>query len=165
MFQKPALLLARFLKPVVVLAMIAVSAGALVLLGNPKIDGNPYPLSRSHPSMVALQKLKTDFTGTAEVALIHLRHPETIYNPDTFRRIVALTDGLEALTLIGKADEESLAGFLPTASEAAKGLIHQILADGISRGDDLALLELNDLLEQQRTSQSALAAALDEIRL
>ena len=169
MFQKLALFSARYPKSVV-LATIAITAGALMMLGDLKIDANPYPLSRSHPSMVALQKLKTDFTGTLEVALIHIRHPETIYNPATFRRIVALTEGLEALTLIGKADEKVLEGFLPGASKAEKELIENILADGISRDDDFAITELDELLEQQGDSpigdfQKGLVMALEEIRL
>ena len=93
MLQKLVLLSARFPKSVV-LATIAITAVAVMLLTNLKIDANPYPLSRSHPSMVALEKLKSDFTGTLEVALIHVRHPETIYNAETFRRIVAITDWL-----------------------------------------------------------------------
>lgn len=164
MLKKIAFQSARFPKSVM-LATLAITLGALFMLGDLKIDANPYPLSRSHPSMVALQKLKSDYTGTLEMALIHLRHPVSVYNADTFRRIEKLTEGLEELTLTDNVDVEVLSGFLPLAREEIRLILADIITDGITRDDDQALTELEDLIADGVEVPAGLPAALEEIQL
>ena len=107
----------RFPKSVIAATML-VTVAAMALLVKPGIemDANPYPLNKRHPSMVAFHELKTDFTGTLETGLVHLRHPRTIFNADTFERIAAVTEGLEALELDTTSQANALAAMLPVTS-------------------------------------------------
>ena len=112
-------LVARFPKIVIGLTLL-VTVGAVMLLPGIKMDSNPYPLNNSHPSMVAFRKLKADFTGTLETALIHLRHPDTVFNAGTLRRVSAITTALEELTLPTEQDGAALTAILPQLEGEAR---------------------------------------------
>lgn len=157
---------ARFPKTVIAVTL-AVTAGAMALMVRPGIemDANPYPLNKSHPSMVAFHELKTDFTGTLETALIHLRHPQSVFNAATLRRISAITEKLEEVSLITEADEAPLAAIVPASGEEVRGLLTSVLEGGITRDDDVALVELLDWSEANPGELPALAVALEEIQL
>ncbi len=171
----------RFPKTVIA-AILAVTAGALLLLLRPglemkagsvslilrpalKMDANPYPLAKTHPSMVAYHKLKTEFTGTLETGLIHLRHPVSIFNQATLQRISGLTAALEEISLDTTADEKELAARLPGLPQGARGPLAAILQGGIGREDDLEFQELVDWAEQNPAAAPGLLAALEEVQL
>ena len=139
-------LVARFPKTVIGLTLL-ITVGAVMLLPGIKMDSNPYPLNKSHPSMVAFHKLKTDFTGTLETALIHLRHPETVFNAGTVKRVSAITAALEEISLVSEQDTEMLSAFLPRLPGEAREILGSLIEGGITRDDDFALLELTDWIE------------------
>jgi uncharacterized protein len=148
----------------VVLGLTALAIGALIRPGL-GMDPNPYPLNPRHPSMVAYHQLKNEYTGTLETALIHLRHPQTIYNPGTLERVAHLTAGLEQVTLIGPEDTAALQAFLPRLQGSARDTVASILADGITRADDVAITELQSQIEFGGEPAPGLGAALAELRL
>ena len=157
---------ARFPKTVIAVTL-AVTAGAIVLMVRPGIemDANPYPLNKSHPSMVAFQELKTDFTGTLETALILLRHPKSVFNAATLRRVSAITEKLEEVSLITEGEEAALAAIVPAAGEEVRDLLTSVLEGGITRDDDVALVELLDWTGAHSGELPGLAAALEETQL
>lgn len=157
-------LVAQFPKTVIGITLL-LTVGAVILLPGIKMDSNPYPLNESHPSMVAFRNLKTDFTGTLETALIHLRHPETVFNASTLKRVVAITDALEEITLVTEQDAAALAEFLPQLEGEPRGMLNSLIEGGITRDDDLALLELTDWSEANAALAPGLAEVLAEVRL
>ena len=148
-----------FLFAITTLAMWALISPGLGM------DPNPYPLSKSHPSMVAYRQLKEDFTGNLETALVLLRHPRSIYNPATLERIATLTTQLEEISLTGTGDEVLLTPFLPTLEGQQRGLLEDILQGGISPEDDFSITDLQSLLEEDGVNNSELDEALEELRL
>lgn len=157
-------LVVRFPKTVIGLTLL-VTVGAVMLLPGITMDSNPYPLNKSHPSMVAFQKLKADFTGTLETALIHLRHPESIFNEGTLRRISEITAALEEITLLTEQDTAALSAFLPILKGETRESLESLLAGGISRDDDFSLLELTDWSEANAALAPGLGDALAEVSL
>ncbi len=155
---------ARFPKTVIALTL-AITAGALALLPGMWMDANPYPLNPAHPSMVAYRELKTDFTGTLETGLIHLRHPRTIFNAATMERVARLTGEIEAISLVSASDEESLRGFVSRVPAEQGRLIESILAGGVGASDDFELLELTEWLESHSAAAPGLAEAVEELKL
>lgn len=147
--------------------LFAVTSLAMLALVSPGLgmDPNPYPLSKSHPSMVAYRQLKEDFTGNLETALVLLRHPRSVYNPATLERIATLTTQLEEISLTGEGDEALLIPFLPTLRGGQRTLLADILQGGITPEDDLSITDLQSLLEEEEANFPELDEALEELRL
>src|SRR3990172_9301368 len=77
------------------------------------MDPSPYLLNPEHPSRVAFDKFREDFTGSSESVLVMLRHPQTVFNSATLQRVTALTNALKSVNLLGPEDARTLAALLP----------------------------------------------------
>ncbi|MEE8554433.1 MAG: MMPL family transporter, partial [bacterium] len=151
-------------RPKTVTAVIlGITALAVAILVRPglKLDPNPWPLDPGHPSMVAYSQLKQDFTGTLETALIHLRHPDTVFNAATLRRVREVTAAIEDIQLTGPSDEAALAAHLPGLEGEPRGLLEAVLAEGLGEGSADGLYEVLDALELEGVSAPALEETID----
>ena len=145
--------------------LLTLLAGVALLGPGLRMNADPYILNEDHPSMVALEHLGEEFTGTLETALVLLRNPNGIINADSLRRIGQLTVAFETMTLVQTGQADELARLGRSLSGESRALLDELLADGLTGGDADLVLDLQGALNPDNPALVPLYEALDETLL
>ena len=143
-----------------VLVLLAALAALPLLRPGLRMDPNPYLLNAGHPSMVAFADFQATYTGSNESVLVMLRHPASIYNAGTLRRLAELTTAFERMSLLDAGAAEALAALLPALRGEARGQLEQVLQGGLDGSDLEGVQNVLETLSAEGPVPPALGAAL-----
>lgn len=131
----------------VCLTIFFIALGGISQLKN---DPNPEILPTTHPSRIAHETLKNDYTGNKDLIVIMLKHPQNVFNPETLRRIPKLTKALAKIDTLTQEDLGFISQLIQLAP-AHKQTLEKVLASPTMDRTTSILVEVkNNLASRAR---------------
>jgi predicted RND superfamily exporter protein len=130
-----------------------------------KIDPDPWKMvPQEDPAVIYWEEVE-DLFGRSDAAIVAVISPDTIYTPDTLRKVDELTRRIKEMTVVTKKDIATIDELVEESDGEVKELLVKIQEGGLDRRDIGPLSSILRMLREDPTADGDVIETLEDIKI